>query len=249
MTAAFEPTRLEVCEGRAPDRAGLRGLMARVLALHSHLASGMAKLHRLTTRRKTGIPLLADKSALMSLGRQRLMETRRAGRPLSLAVFEFSDLTEVRAIYGNRMRRQALAQVVARMRAAAGSRGSVARTGAAQFTLLLPGSNRSQALRAIDRAIGMPARVEIESGDHEIVLVPELRVECASADAQSIEDLYLALCRELQEAGRFRHDREHYLTRERERHLMRPSHPAGGLEGHGPGADVAPTLPLSLTPD
>jgi GGDEF domain-containing protein len=243
MTAVFEPTRLE-----APERAGSRGLMAQVRALRSHLASGLARL-RVMTRREAGTPLLAGKAALMSLGRQRLTEARRDGRPLSLAVFEFSDLEEVRAIYGNRMRRRAMSQVVARLTAAAGSRGAVARTAAAQFTLLLPGSDGLKAHRAIHRAIGMPARVEIESGNHEIVLVPEFRIECARADVDSIEELYLALCRDLADAGRFRHDREQYLTRERERHLRRPSHPWGDANGHGPGADVSPTLPLSLMRD
>lgn len=249
MNAVFEQTRVEARQGHSPEPAALRSLIAKLVSLRRHFTSGLARVHRAMTRREAGSRMLADRSALMALGQQRLLEARRARRPLSLAVFEFSDLEEVRAIYGNRMRRAAMAEVVARMAAAVGSRGTVARTGPAQFTLLLPGSDRRKAGQAIHRAMGVPVRVEIESGDHEIVLVPEFQIECAGADVESIEDLYLELCRDLEEAGRFQHDREHYLTRERESHSRagRPSHPPGDPDRYGPGADIPPTVPVSLS--
>jgi len=230
-----------------------------LLSLRRQLASFLAQLYRVLTRRAAGRRLLSDKFALFALGDQCLRDTRRDGRSLSLAVFEFSDLKEVRGIYGSRVKRAVMAQAVARMVAAAGSRGVVARTAPTEFTLLLPGSDRHKACQAILRAMGDPVRIEIESDDHEIVLVPEFQIECAGSDIGSIEELYVELCLDLKEAGRLRQDREQYLTREREQYLTRererhsrgvsPQLRPGDPDAHGPGADIPPTLPASLAPD
>lgn len=251
MNAVFQQTLAEAREPNSAEPGSGRSLMAQLLSLRHQFAFCLAQLQGLVTRHAAGSRLLSDKSALFALGDQRLRETRRAGRPLSLAVFEFSDLKEVRGIYGSRVKRAVMTQVVARMAAAAGSRGVVARTAPTEFTLLLPGADRHRARQAICRAMGDPVRIEFESDDHEIVLVPELQLECAGAEIESIEELYLELCLDLKEASRVKRDREQYLTRERESHsrsggaLLQPGDP----DAHGPGADVPPTAPASLAPD
>jgi GGDEF domain-containing protein len=251
MNAVFQQTLAEAREPNSGEPGSQRSLMAQLFSLRHQFAFRMAQLQGVLTRRAARSRLLSDKSALFALGDQRLRETRRAGRPLSLAVFEFSDLKEVRGIYGRRVKRAVMTQVAARMAAAAGSRGVVARTAPTEFTLLLPGSDRHKASQAICRAMGDPVRIEIESDDHEIVLVPELQIECAGADIESIEELYLELCLDLKEAGRLKLDREQYLTRERERHSRSVGSPLqpGDPEAHGPGADIPPTIPASLAPD
>jgi GGDEF domain-containing protein len=251
MNAVFQQTHAEPRDQDPAEPEGGRAPATYVLSLRRRFAMRLAQLHGLLTRRAGGSRLLSDKSALFALGERRLHEARRASRPLALAVFEFSDLKEVRAIYGSHVKRAVTAQVVARMAAAAGSRGVVARTAPTEFTLLLPGSDRHKARQAIRRAMGDPVRIEIESDDHEIVLVPEFQIECAGADIESIEELYLELCLGLKEAGRVRRERELYLTLERESYSRSGGAPLrpGDPDAHGPGADIPPTVPASLAPD
>jgi GGDEF domain-containing protein len=138
--------------------------------------------------------------------------------------------------------------VVTRMASVAGARGLLARTGATEFTLVLPGADRHRAVQAIRRAMGDPVRIEIESDHREIMLVPEFQIACAGPNIDSIDKLYRELHHEIQDAHRLNAEREQYLTRERERH-SRPNKlglPPGHPDAHGPGADVPPTVPDSL---
>lgn len=240
MNAAFERT---LAEPREPDPAEP--------ASRGRRASCLARLRELLTGRVRRSRLLSDKSALFMVGDQYLREARSAGRPLSLAVFEFSDLKELRAIYGSSVKRAVVVQVVARMAVAAGAHGVVARTAAAEFALLMPGFDRARTIRAVRRAMGNPVRIEIESDDHEIVLMPEFQVGCVGPDIESTERLYRELCFDLKEAVRVKREREQYLTRERESHSRSGGAPLrpGDPEAHGPGADIPPTVPASLAAD
>ena len=250
MHAVFQQTLAEPREPASVEPESDGSLRARLLALRRAAASRLAQMRLVLTGRAAGRRLLSDRAALFTVGDKQLLEARRTGRPLSLALFEFSDLKEVRSIYGGRVKREVVAQVAARMAAAAGSRGVVARTAAYEFTLLLPGADRNRAAQAISRAMGDPVRIEIESDDHEIVLVPEFQIECAGADMASVEALYRELCHHVKEARRIEQDREQYLTRERESH-SRPTRLAlrpGDPDANGPGADIPPTVPDSLRP-
>ena len=249
MNAVFEKTQAEPRELLSAEPGGDRSLKGHLLALRHSAASCLTQL-RFRLSGRGGRRLLSDKAALFTLGDQLLREARRSGRAISLALFEFSDLKEVRSIYGSRVKRELMAQVAAKMAAAAGSRGVVARTADNEFALLLPGADRNKAAQIIGRAMGHPVRIEIESDDHEIVLVPEFQIECAGVDFDCVEALYRELCLDLKESRRLKQDREQYLTRERERYSrpqglgLRPGDP----EAHGPGADVLPTVPDSLHP-
>lgn len=247
MHAVFEKTRAEPRDPATDEPGRELSPKRHLVSLRLRAASALARL-RFRLSGGAGRRLLSDKSAFFALGDQCLAEARRAGRPISLALFEFSDLKEVGSIYGSRVKRELMAQVAVRMTAAAGSRGAVARTAANEFALLLPGADRHKGAQIISRAMGNPVRIEIESDDHEIVMVPEYQIECAGPRFDCMESLYRDLCLDLQEARRMKRDREQYLTRERERY-SRPqglgSRP-GDADALGPGADVPPTVPDSL---
>jgi GGDEF domain-containing protein len=137
---------------------------------------------------------------------------------VSAVVLEFSDLREVREIYGATIARKVVAKVVRRLRAVAGMRGFVGRTGPAQFTIALPGVGTQRALRQLQRALGKPARVEFDAGDSEIVLVPDFVVDTLEPGSGRLQDLYRDLSRELARMQKVERRRLDYLTTERERH-------------------------------
>ena len=154
---------------------------------------------------------------LMSAADELLAPARRDGRPLTVIVIEFSDLREVHQLYGHAVRRKVIANVVRKLQAVAGRRGLAGRTGAGQFTLVLP-TGRDRALRSLERVLGKTARIEFDGAGDEIVLVPELAVDSTDAATESIQPLWDEMCRDL--AARHEHEvrRRHCLQRERERH-------------------------------
>ncbi|MES3003638.1 MAG: GGDEF domain-containing protein [Pseudomonadota bacterium] len=140
------------------------------------------------------------------------------GKPLSVVVFDFADLLEVRAIYGNEVARDVLARVVGKLAALAGSSGFAARTGPAEFTVVLPRLGRSKALQRMQRVLGAPVSVEFEAGDSEIVLVPDFLIETADAATFNVAELQHELRVELARTQQREQRRHHYMRRERERH-------------------------------
>lgn len=199
---------------------------------------------------------LLNKAGLAAHGNELLAACRRERRPLSVAVFDCSDLLEVRSIYGSRISRKLMTRMAGKFNALAGDRGIAARTGPAQFTIVLPGLGRDKALQAIHRVLGSPTRIEYDAGDSEIVLVPEYAVDAVD-DAASVQSLYRELCQSLAESQEREQQRRRYLQRERERH----SRPMGLASLPGPApvapaaprpslrrtAPAAPTLPAPLT--
>lgn len=142
---------------------------------------------------------LFNADGLMVHGAELLRECRREKRPATVAVFACDDLMSVREMYGRKVGHKALHRLVAKLNALAGSRGLVARTGAAEFSLMLPGISRDKALQAIARQLGNPMRVEFEVGGEEIVILPQLAAGEARVGEASIDGLYVELRAELQE--------------------------------------------------
>jgi GGDEF domain-containing protein len=142
----------------------------------------------------------------------------RGDKALGMVVVEFSDLHEVYQIYGATIARKVVARIVRRLRSIAGLRGFVGRTGTAQFTIVLPGMTQERACRAVQRALGLPARVEFDAGDSEIVLVPHILVDEVEPEGGSIQPAYQAMCRELARMQKDECRRLRWLTSERERH-------------------------------
>jgi GGDEF domain-containing protein len=159
---------------------------------------------------------LYNQGGLLAHGQELLESLQRERRELTLAVFDCSDLLEVRQIYGNRTSRKLIACIIRKLSLLAGERGLAARTGPAQFAVAMPMS-REKALLAIGRALGNPTRIELEGGNSEIVLVPNLMVETV-ADGSSVERLFRALSRGLARLQEEEQLRQRYLQRERERH-------------------------------
>ncbi|MBG9386798.1 GGDEF domain-containing protein [Caenimonas aquaedulcis] len=148
------------------------------------------------------------------------------GRPLTVVVFDFADLLEVRAIYGQELARKLTRFVVGQLGIVAGHRGFAARTGPAEFTVVLPRMGRDKAVARIRRVLGSPMRVEFDAGGSEIVMVPEFQLETADACTMSVGELQRELRTELA-ALHAREERRHrQMQRERERH-SRPMALAG----------------------
>ena len=166
---------------------------------------------------------LCNCAGLTARGGALLDEARRSGRALGFVVFDFNDLLEVRAIYGARIASLLGQEIVKKLRTIAGTQGLAARTGKTQFAVLLPGYSHERALKAVHRVLGHPARVELDSHDEEIVLVPDLVVENIAPGDESIAQLHGEMLRELAQQRIDEARRCHYLQRERERH-SRPMH-------------------------
>lgn len=150
------------------------------------------------------------------------------GRTAELLLFEFADLVEVREIYGRATSHEVQALVLQKVKAVAGAHGIAARTGKTAFAVLLRG-DRELAEAVVGRHFGKPARIEVDTGGHEIVVVPDIHCATASARDFSVAQVYEQAAAHL--AGRREREqrRQLYLQRERERH-SRPmhAHPARG---------------------
>jgi GGDEF domain-containing protein len=191
---------------------------------------------------------LFNSSGFAAHGNEMLAASRRDKRPLSVAVFNCSDLLEVREIYGSRIARELMNRIVEKLSSVSAGRGLAARTGPAEFSVVLPGMGRDKAIAAIHRALGNPMRIEMDAGDSEIVLVPEFQVQAAGPDVASVEALQQALHDELIRIDAAQQRRQHHMQRERERH-SRPMPavvlPAAQIARKAPVAQC-PTMPLPL---
>jgi diguanylate cyclase (GGDEF)-like protein len=191
---------------------------------------------------------LYNKTGFTVHGDDLLAACRRDNRPLSVAVFDCADLLEVRSIYGSRVARKLIARIAGKLNSLSGDHGLAARTGPAEFSVVLPGMAREKALAAIARVLGSPLRIELDAGDSEIVLVPNFLVERAGADTGSVDEIHQELQRELAQIGDQQQRRCQYLQRERERH-SRPMIDALDSESpktRGTHVDIARTMPAPL---
>jgi GGDEF domain-containing protein len=143
---------------------------------------------------------------------------RRRDATTSAVLLEFPDLHEVREIYGATIARKVVAKLVRRLRALAGLRGIVGRTGPAQFTIVFPGMTPAHALSRLHRTLGRPARIEFDAGDSEIVLLPEFAVDAVEPGAGPVQELYRDMAMELARIQKDERRRLHQIASERERH-------------------------------
>jgi diguanylate cyclase (GGDEF)-like protein len=193
---------------------------------------------------------LYNQAGLEAHGNELLAACRRDKRPVCLAVFDCSDLLEVRDIYGSQIARKLMNRIARKLMTLSGDHGLAARTAAAEFTVVLPGMGREKAIAAIQRVLGSPSRIELDAGDSEIVLVPAFLVEAVGPDVSSVGQMHAELRRELARIEDREQRRQQYLTRERERH-SRPmglvSLPQGqGQPARDKAVQAANTLPAPL---
>jgi GGDEF domain-containing protein len=195
--------------------SALAGAMGGWLLMRS---AGATRLRRVKDDGLIDAPSgLYNVQGMVRIGSEMLAQCYRDGRPLGIVVLDFTDLPEVRDIYGRDISRKLQGHVVSRMKSLAGARGICARTGRTEFTVLLPGASPQGVQASIQRVLGNPTRIEFDAGDSEIVLVPDLQFESAT-DLESVGELYRCVSSRLAKAQAQELRRQVWLTRERERH-------------------------------
>jgi GGDEF domain-containing protein len=166
---------------------------------------------------------------------------QRQGDGFSLVVFDFSDLKVIREIYGSSIVHEVTDEVVRKLMALSRRGRVAARTGKTQFAVAMP-LGREHVMKELVRVMGSPARVELESGGSEVVIVPNFVVGSAR-EGQSLEDLHGQLCGKLSRLADEERKRMHYMRRKRERH----SQPMGLETLPGPFMrPIPPTMPAPL---
>ena len=159
-----------------------------------------------------------DKDAMFKAGDEMLHRRRGDNHPLSVAVFDLSDLPELQCVFGRQATRDFIAQTAVRLQGLIARKGLAARTGATTFTVLLPGVDRDGALAVIRAALGQPCCIELAAGGEEIVLVPDFMVRTVSGDSVCLSEVYESMCRDIGGARLIEARRTKYLQRERESH-------------------------------
>jgi GGDEF domain-containing protein len=215
----FEPTSLELGRAAAAP-ATPTGLLLGLLQRLGFAAPGVRD-HQTALYSRQGLLTCGDRLVA------------RSGREASLAIFDFHDLLEVRGIYGAGVSRALQGALVEQLLRLAGRHGLAARTGPAQFAVLLPGTRHGDAVAATLRVFGKPCRLEMDLPDDELVLVPEVTVDTCDAEPGSVRALYESLSIRLARHRDLEERRCSYLRRSRERHSRPvPLEPAGD-EGLG----------------
>jgi GGDEF domain-containing protein len=239
-----------------------------VIGLIAGLAAVPLAYRSFTARRRAGAGGSGSRNAvyshegLMAHGGELLARTRRDGRPLSLAVFDCSDLLEARRIYDRETSSKLLALVVSKLTSVAGKGGMLACTSPAQFTVLLP-AGKEDAVQAIKHVLGSPARIELEYDDGEIVLIPSFMVEAVAAGG-SLEKVYAHVADRLAIHKSVEQRRLSAMKRERERHsrpaplMIVPDTPVAAarmplgsrvpqLDAFTARQQIPPTIPMPLS--
>lgn len=181
---------------------------------------------------------LYNLDGFMTRGTETLQACAADHKPATLVLMDCADLQEVRTIYGRQTSRRVMARLVRKLNAIGGERGVVARTGPAEFALLLPGLSRDKAGLAIDRVLGRPGCIEYDAGDSEIVMVPNLAVAELDGEHGGLSQAHADLRTQVQQRIHQQTEHERYLKQERERH-SRPA-PLAAL------SQVPPTVPAPL---
>lgn len=194
-----------------------------------------------------------DTTRLAVVGNAMLQKTRKKNQPLSIAVFEFSDLPELQIVYEGQVPRDLGPTIEKRLRSVAATKGAVVRTGPITFTVLLPNFDTRSTLRAVYGAFGKACCLEFAEGGSEMLLLPDYLVKTIRRGTESVEDVYQVLHGDLLKAQRHTERRQLYLRRERESHT-RPMTLSSTLGGqirktrHSNVIPRAPTMPGASLP-
>lgn len=245
QASQFPDTTIE----RRPRRSRQKlSVLTRLLRLLGLSASGTAKPIAV----KAQADWSSELQTMVAAGDELLRRSRTGNFALSVAVFDLTDLPELKSVFGSRVVQEVISKVTAKFQVMANSRGLVARTGPTVFTVLLPGFGRDRALSLIREVMGHPCCIELDGSNEEIVLIPEFMVQTVRRDAASISQVYDTLRSDLAKAHALEHKRRLYLQRERESHT-RPMDLRGSIDG-GPllerdveYAPAAATIPMPLT--
>ena len=185
---------------------------------------------------------MPDKQVLFEVGRKMLLQAT-SSQPLSLLVVVIDDLPELEMVFGEKAAREAIDKATAELRRLTTKKGAVLWTSPSVCAVLLPGFTRDQAVAAVADTLGNPLCIEFDADDHEIVLVPEFRVETVG-DESSVEELYESICRDIDQVLLSEQSRQKYLEHERESHVQHAQ-----PEVTSPGAAATHPAKNILTPD
>ncbi|MRD45799.1 GGDEF domain-containing protein [Caenimonas koreensis] len=253
MTTDFQPTRIQPHGGGSTSLAHLAAAAAshavRDLACHVGVSLGLLKGNEERSCMDTATSLY-NKNGLIAYGDKLLADCEAHHREMSVAVFDFTDLVEVRRIYGKRMVQGLTGVIVEKLLRLAGGHGFAARTGPTEFTVVMPAMGHDKALAAVQRVLGRPTRIEYEEQGCEVVLVPAFALETTGPDIESVEELYREVRRSIDEFQREEQRHREHAQRAHERH----SHPMSlnGLMVDHPvtervlHVEICPTVPAPL---
>ena len=157
-------------------------------------------------------------AAVFAVGEQMLAQSRRNNHALSVVVFDLSDLPELENVFGAAVVLEVLAEVALRLQDLATSRGLVIRSGPTLFTVLIPGFGRDRTHLAIEDTMGSPCCIELNAGDHEIVLIPDFELHTVQSGSPGLAEIQQDLRRQIEQAQTREARRRRYLQKERESH-------------------------------
>lgn len=145
-----------------------------------------------TVRRCKPRPVISRKRLLAS-GDQMLERCRARQQPFALAVVQVRELAEVQHLFGEPVAEAVMQRLAAKLQAITGRQGLAARTAFAQFALLLPGREAEQALMALRATFGRTGTLEHDSEEHELVLLPDFKVDAVGVEHKCVATAYDAL--------------------------------------------------------
>ena len=256
MSSVFD-SRLQFPRSLAAASVPKRHKLLQSLATRLGFASASANTHDRTTARAVAAAATPPRqgwshnmAAMLAAGETMVARARRDKLPLSIAVFDLNDLPELETVFGPKIARDVVAQVVLRLQGVATSKGLVLRTDATVFTVLMPGFGRDRAQLAIQTTMGSPCCIELDADDHEIVLVPEFKIHTLRADSSALSQVYLDLRCAISEAQKREQRRQRYLQLERESHTRPLELRTGGertpSRARRPAFVPAATIPMPL---
>lgn len=221
------------------------------VAVQLFTATCGALLGMWVVRRRSSVPAAGDEPALPQkktfpsdtqrlsvVGDAMLQKCRKENRPLSIAVFDFSDLPELQAVFEGRIAVSLGALIASKLQAIAPVKGVVVRTAPTTFAVLLPNFDAGRTRLAIGNALGKGCCVEFDVGNSEVLLVPDYASRTVRAESTSVEQVHRELCAQLVKGQQHAERRQAYLTLERESHT-RPQRLA-------PAAPMAATIPAPM---
>jgi GGDEF domain-containing protein len=171
-----------------------------------------------------------DRDAMFKTGDEMLYRSSVNHQPLSVVVFDLSDLPELECLFGVQAAEAIIAETAARLQGLATRKGLAVRTGATAFTVLLPGVGHDEALDLIDAALGQPCCIESKAAGDEIMLVPEFMVRTVFGRALSLRETFESMCRDIAQNRRNAERHMKYIEQERESH-SRPRKPQAWKAG------------------
>lgn len=131
-----------------------------------------------------------NEAGFFAHGGQLFDECRQRKRPFSMVLLNSADLRELADVAGKKTANQLFAQLVQSIGTATPSEGLAARTDAMEFGLALPGLTAVRAAALLHQQLGQPPKVEVRLKDRTITVILDSVIAEASADAQTLEDMY-----------------------------------------------------------